>query len=81
MRRIDYQYRKREKAMSRSTSVRLTPVTERQVADLKRAGYGRFSDIVRLAIDRMWRDWLDRTLRKFREETSKHTKEDSIAGK
>jgi len=39
--------------MPRQTSLQVTPATERQVADLKRLGYGTFTDIVRVAIDRM----------------------------
>jgi len=42
--------------MPRQTSIQLTGATERQVADLRDAGYGNFSDIVRIAIDRMHRE-------------------------
>lgn len=39
--------------MVRQTSVNLTKSTERQVEELKSAGFGGFTDIVRLAIDRL----------------------------
>ena len=41
--------------MSRQTSMQLTPATERQVEYLRQEGFGNFTDIVRLAIDRMYR--------------------------
>ena len=41
--------------MSRQTSLQLTPATERQVEYLRQEGFGNFTDIVRLAIDRMYR--------------------------
>lgn len=39
--------------MPRQTSVQLTEATERQAAELKAAGYGTLTDIIRTAIDRM----------------------------
>ena len=42
--------------MPRQTSVQIIEVTERQVADLTAHGYGSFTDIVRVAIDRLHRD-------------------------
>jgi Arc/MetJ-type ribon-helix-helix transcriptional regulator len=39
--------------MPRQTSIQLTEETERQIEALKRAGYGSFTDIVRIAVDRM----------------------------
>lgn len=39
--------------MPRQTSVQLTEATERQAAELKAAGYGTLTDIIRVAIDRM----------------------------
>lgn len=42
--------------MPRQTSIQLTPETERLIELLKTAGYGSFTDIVRLAIDRMARE-------------------------
>lgn len=40
--------------MTRQTSVQLTEATERQIDYLKERGYGTFTDIARLAIDRMY---------------------------
>lgn len=40
--------------MPRQTSVQLTEATERQVDALKAQGYGTLTDIIRIAIDRMW---------------------------
>lgn len=40
--------------MPRQTSVQLTEATERQVEALKAQGYGTTTDIIRIAIDRMW---------------------------
>lgn len=42
--------------MPRQTSVQLTEATEQQVANLQERGFGRFTDIVRIAIDRMYRE-------------------------
>jgi hypothetical protein len=42
--------------MGRQTSVQLIENTERQVRCLQEHGYGSFTDIVRIAIDRMYRD-------------------------
>ncbi len=42
--------------MPRQTSVQLTEATERQAAALKAAGFGSMTDIIRTAIDRMWRE-------------------------
>jgi hypothetical protein len=39
----------------RQTSVQLTVATDRQVERLQDWGYGGFTDIVRIAIDRMFR--------------------------
>jgi len=39
--------------MPRQTSVQLTEATERQAAELKAAGYGSLTDVIRIAIDRM----------------------------
>lgn len=39
--------------MPRQTSVQLTEATERQAAELKAAGYGNLTDVIRTAIDRM----------------------------
>ncbi len=40
--------------MSRQTSIQLTEATERQAKDLTAAGFGSFTDVVRIAIDRMY---------------------------
>jgi len=40
--------------MTRQTSVQLTEATERQADALRARGFGTFTDIVRLAIDRMY---------------------------
>ena len=40
--------------MPRQTSVQLTEATERQVAALKGAGFGSLTDVIRIAIDRMY---------------------------
>lgn len=40
--------------MPRQTSIQLTEATDRQVAALKTAGYGSLTDIIRIAIDRMY---------------------------
>lgn len=42
--------------MPRQTSIQLTGSTERQVEALKRAGFGSQTDIIRLAVDRMFRE-------------------------
>lgn len=39
--------------MPRQTSIQLTKATERQAKDLTAAGFGTFTDIVRIAIDRL----------------------------
>lgn len=41
--------------MPRQTSVQITEATERQLEALKLQGYGSTTDIIRVAIDRMWR--------------------------
>jgi len=41
--------------MPRQTSLQLTEATDRQVEALSEAGFGRLTDIVRLAVDRMHR--------------------------
>ena len=38
----------------RQTSIQITKATDKQVEHLKALGYGAFTDIVRLAIDRMF---------------------------
>lgn len=40
--------------MPRQTSIQLTEATERQIAALKVQGYGSTTDIIRVAIDRMY---------------------------
>ena len=49
--------------MPRQTSVQLTEATERQLEALKTQSYGTTTDIIRVAIDRMWRQetFQDRT--------------------
>jgi hypothetical protein len=42
--------------MPRQTSIQLVEATERQVTALQSQGFGSFTDIVRLAIDRMHRE-------------------------
>ena len=42
--------------MPRQTSLQLTEATERQVKALRGKGYGSFTDIARIAIDRMYRE-------------------------
>lgn len=44
--------------MIRRTTVNLTQATDRQVEALQEAGFGSFTEIVRIAIDRMYRDEL-----------------------
>lgn len=39
--------------MPRQTSVQITEATARQAAQLRQMGFGTFTDIVRIAIDRM----------------------------
>ena len=41
--------------MPRQTSIQLTDATDAQVAQLQERGFGTFTDIVRVAIDRMHR--------------------------
>lgn len=38
------------------TTIRLAPNTLAQLADLERWGFGKFSQVVRIAIDRLWRE-------------------------
>lgn len=40
--------------MPKQTSIQLTEATQRQVSELQASGYGSFTDIVRLAVDRMY---------------------------
>ncbi len=49
--------------MPRQTSFQITEATERQINALKTQGYGTATDIIRIAIDRMWRQetFQDRT--------------------
>jgi hypothetical protein len=42
--------------MPRQTSIQLTDATDRQIGSLKLAGFGTTTDIIRIAIDRMFRD-------------------------
>ena len=42
--------------MPRQTSIQLTEATERQAAALKGAGFGSLTDIIRISIDRMYRE-------------------------
>ena len=42
--------------MPRQTSIQLTEATERQVQALQAAGFGSFTDIARIAIDRMHKE-------------------------
>lgn len=42
--------------MPRQTSIQITEATERQIEYLTMRGYGKMTDIVRIAIDRMYRD-------------------------
>jgi hypothetical protein len=48
--------------MTRQTSIQLTDATQRQVEILKAQGFGTFTDIVRVAIDRLYRDEAENTL-------------------
>ena len=41
--------------MTRQTSIQLTEATDRQVKALTEQGFGTFTDVVRIAIDRMYR--------------------------
>lgn len=45
--------------MTRQTSIQLIEATERQVEVLKSLGFGTFTDIVRVAVDRMYREESD----------------------
>lgn len=40
--------------MPKQTSIQLTEATQRQVEALKAQGYGSLTEIIRIAIDRMW---------------------------
>lgn len=40
--------------MARQTSIQLTEATKRQIEALKAKGFGSFTEIVRVAIDRMF---------------------------
>lgn len=40
--------------MPKQTSLQLTDATQRQATELTAAGFGKFTDIVRIAIDRMY---------------------------
>ena len=51
--------------MTRQTSLQVTEQTERQVKALEEAGFGTgFTNIVRLAVDRMYRDEVDGDVQK-----------------
>lgn len=39
--------------MTRQTTIRLTPATDRQIAELQSAGFGTVADVIRISIDRM----------------------------
>lgn len=41
---------------TRQTSIRLSPVTDRQIRVLMGRGYGSFSDVVRTGVDRVYRE-------------------------
>lgn len=49
--------------MPRQTSMQLTPAQERQLDALRVAGYGSTSDIIRIAIDRMYNKEIKMTRR------------------
>jgi len=51
--------------MPRQTSVQLTEATERQAAALKGAGFGSLTDIIRIAIDRMYREEIKMDTHKY----------------
>jgi len=53
--------------MPRQTSVQLTEATEQQIQWLKNEGYGTFTDITRIAIDRMYREEVNRMTLKVRQ--------------
>jgi hypothetical protein len=40
----------------KTSSIRLTPATQHQIDALTAAGFGQFTEIVRLAVDRMYRE-------------------------
>jgi len=42
--------------MTRQTSIQLTQATERQANALRARGFGTFTDVVRISIDRMYRE-------------------------
>lgn len=50
--------------MPRQTSIQLTEATERQVQALQAAGFGSFTDIARIAIDRMHKEEMQ-TMKKY----------------
>lgn len=47
--------------MTRQTSIQLTEAQAKQIEALKTQGFGSFTDIVRIAIDRMYRDEIRNT--------------------
>lgn len=42
--------------MLKQATVQLTPETQRQLDDLRSAGFGKLTNVTREAIARMWRD-------------------------
>jgi len=57
-------YQREETKMVRQTSINLTEATETQVDTLKSLGFGTFTDIVRVAVDRMARQEAEWTARR-----------------
>jgi hypothetical protein len=49
--------------MNRPTSIQVSPATDRQIVALRAAGFGGLTDIVRLAIDRMYAQEIPEDLR------------------
>jgi len=64
--------------MPRQTSVQLTESTERQAAALKTAGFGSLTDIIRIAIDRMYQQEIP-TMSEATQTTHYNTHEDAEA--
>jgi hypothetical protein len=62
--------------MTRQTSIQLTEATERQANALRARGFGTFTDVVRLAIDRMYREETEMETMQIRVEFS----EDGLFG-
>ena len=51
----------------RQTSVQITAATDHQVKSLQKRGHGSFTDIARIAIDRMYRDELGKGVQEHQE--------------